>query len=128
LSGAASAGTAGVAAKKSPQGGAPRAGKLPQAWLESIRNGASIYAKKLSITAGQYRVRRKSSVLALSFREMEVLNGLSQGFTREEIADSAGISIGTVKNVISALYTRLGALNRADAIRIAGSAGLIRPS
>jgi DNA-binding CsgD family transcriptional regulator len=36
------------------------------------------------------------------------------------------LSINAVKNVIAGLYTKLGALNRADAIRIAGAAGLIQ--
>jgi LuxR family maltose regulon positive regulatory protein len=100
---------------------------IPQAALESIRNKASIYAKKLSMAAEQYRSRQKSQVLpALSFREIEVLKGLSQGLTRGKIAENAGLTLRTVKNVITGLYAKLGALNRADAIRIAGSAGLIR--
>jgi DNA-binding NarL/FixJ family response regulator len=55
-----------------------------------------------------------------------VLKGLSQGLTREEIADDIRFSVSTVKNVIADLYTKLGAHNRADAVRIAGSAGFIR--
>jgi LuxR family maltose regulon positive regulatory protein len=107
-----------LAEKKSP---------IPRPWLESIRSKASVYAKKLSMVVAQYLSRQKSQVLpALSFREMEVLNGLSQGLTREKIAASAGLSLNAVKNVITGLYAKLGALNRADAMRIAGSAGLIR--
>ncbi|MDR3284904.1 MAG: helix-turn-helix transcriptional regulator, partial [Treponema sp.] len=106
-----------AAEKKSP---------IPRPWLESIRSAASIYAKKLSVVAEQYQARQKSQVLtALSFREMEVLNGLSQGLTRKEIAASADLSLNAVKNVITSIYAKLGALNRADAMRIAGSAGLI---
>jgi DNA-binding NarL/FixJ family response regulator len=64
--------------------------------------------------------------MALSFREMEVLNALSQGLTRKEIARDAGLSLNAVKSVITGLYAKLGAMNRVDAMRIAGSAGLIR--
>jgi LuxR family maltose regulon positive regulatory protein len=107
-----------LAEKKSP---------IPRPALESIRNRASIYAKKLSVLAEQYRTRQQSQVLpALSLREIEVLSGLSHGQSREEIAKNAGLSLRAIKNVIAGLYTKLGALNRADAIRIAGSAGLIR--
>jgi LuxR family maltose regulon positive regulatory protein len=107
-----------AAEKKSP---------IPRPWLESIRSKALIYAKKLSVAAEQYQARQKSQALtALSFREMEVLNDLSQGLTREEIAGDAGLSLSTVKNIITSIYAKLGALNRADAVRIAGSAGLIR--
>jgi LuxR family maltose regulon positive regulatory protein len=102
---------------------------IPRPALENIRNKASVYAKKLSMVTEQYCSRQKShSLPALSFRETEVLNGLAQGLTREEIAKDSGISVRAVKNVISNLYAKLGALNRADAIRIAGSAGLIRVS
>jgi LuxR family maltose regulon positive regulatory protein len=107
------AGTA-LAEKKSP---------IPRPWLESIRSKALIYAKKLSVVVKQYQTRQMT---ALSFRETEVLNGLSQGLTREEIAGDAGLSLSTVKNIITGIYAKLGALNRADAIRIAGSSGLIR--
>jgi LuxR family maltose regulon positive regulatory protein len=76
----------------------------------------------------QYRAGQESQVLiSLSFRETEVLKGLAQGLTREEIAGDIGLSLGSVKKVITGIYAKLGALNRADAIRIAGSAGLIDP-
>jgi LuxR family maltose regulon positive regulatory protein len=95
--------------------------------LENIRNKASVYAKKLSRLVEQYRSRQHSHALpSLSFREIEVLNGLARGQTREEIAEDTGLSVRAVKNVITNIYTKLGALNRADAVRIAGSSGLIR--
>jgi DNA-binding NarL/FixJ family response regulator len=56
---------------------------------------------------------------------MDLLNDLSRGLTRKKIAGNTGLSLGTVKNIIAGLYVKLGAQNRADAIRIAGSAGLI---
>jgi LuxR family maltose regulon positive regulatory protein len=100
---------------------------IPRPALESIRNKASIYAKKISVVVEHYRSRQKSFVLpVLSLQEREVLNGLAQGFTREDIAEDVDLSINAVKNVIAGLYTKLGALNRADAVRIAGSAGLIQ--
>jgi LuxR family maltose regulon positive regulatory protein len=100
---------------------------VPRLWLESIRSKALIYAKKLSVAAEQLRAGQVSPVLGvLSLREIEVLNGLSQGLTREEIAGDNGLSLGTVKKLITDIYAKLGAQNRADAIRIAGAAGLIQ--
>ncbi|MDR2740853.1 MAG: LuxR C-terminal-related transcriptional regulator [Treponema sp.] len=104
---------------------AERNGPIPHLWLETIKSKASVYAKKLSLAAEQYLVRQKPAV-TLSFREMEVLTGLSQGLTREKIACDAALSLNTVKNVISDIYVKLGALNRADAIRIATGTGLLR--
>jgi DNA-binding NarL/FixJ family response regulator len=63
--------------------------------------------------------------VSLSRREQDVLTGLSQGLTREEIAGLSSISINTVKSVISSVYNTLGAVNRADAVRIATSLGLV---
>jgi LuxR family maltose regulon positive regulatory protein len=56
---------------------------------------------------------------------MEVLTGLSQGLTREEIAGLSAISVNTVKSTIRSIYNKLGAVNRADAIRIATALGLV---
>jgi LuxR family maltose regulon positive regulatory protein len=71
--------------------------------------------------------RRESSfvVIPLSPRELEVLTGLSQGLTRDEIAEAAAISVNTVKSVIKSVYNKLGAVNRADAVRIATSLGIL---
>jgi LuxR family maltose regulon positive regulatory protein len=101
---------------------------LPPAWLEKIRRNASNYAKKLFTVAEQCRpaVRsRRDSGVALSRREREVLTSLSQGLTREEIARLSSLSVNTVKSVIRSIYNKLGALNRADAVRLATQLGLL---
>ncbi|MDR2402526.1 MAG: LuxR C-terminal-related transcriptional regulator [Spirochaetaceae bacterium] len=98
---------------------------IQRSWLESIRNKASAYGKRTAVIAEQFRQERNPGV-ALSIREMEVLNALSQGLTREEIASDSAISINAVKSVISSLYTKLDAVNRADAIRIATNLGLLK--
>jgi LuxR family maltose regulon positive regulatory protein len=54
-----------------------------------------------------------------------VLTELSQGLTREEIAGHLSLSVNTVKSVIRSVYNKLGAVNRADAVRIATSLGLL---
>jgi LuxR family maltose regulon positive regulatory protein len=97
---------------------------IPQPWLEAIRGRASAYGKKIAITAEQYRTGVKQTVL--SPQEKTVLHGLSRGLTREEIADEAGLSLNTVKALIKGLYNKLGALNRADAVRIAIVSGILK--
>jgi LuxR family maltose regulon positive regulatory protein len=49
------------------------------------------------------------------------LEGLAQGLTREEIARNLSISVNTVKSAVRSVYNKLGAVNRADAVRIAVS-------
>ncbi|MDR1239055.1 MAG: LuxR C-terminal-related transcriptional regulator [Treponema sp.] len=104
---------------------------IPPAWLERVRRNASAYARKLFLAAGQRPQDgppvkpRIAGGAALSPREMEVLTGLSQGLTREEIAGHSAISVNTVKSVIRSIYNKLGAVNRADAVRIAALQGLV---
>jgi LuxR family maltose regulon positive regulatory protein len=108
-----------------------KATTIPPAWLEQIRRNASAYAKKLSMVADQYRQPAQDrdkpgpAGVYLSRQEREVLAKLSQGLTREEIAAHLSIPLNTIKGVIRSLYRKLGALNRADAIRIATSLGLL---
>jgi LuxR family maltose regulon positive regulatory protein len=109
---------------------------IPSEWLEKIRSRASVYGKKLNALAESFRQPgREVSEQALPdnppapvLRRLEamILWALAQGFTREEIAQSEGISLNAVKENIKNLYEKLGALNRADAIRIANSMGLLR--
>jgi LuxR family maltose regulon positive regulatory protein len=99
-------------------------------WLEQVRLKASAYAKKLFAVTEAFapHVLRGISVggtPSLSQRELDVLRGLSQGLTRDEIANASGISVNTVKSVIRSIYNKLGALNRADAVRIATALGIL---
>lgn len=100
---------------------------LPRSWLEKIRRYSSIYAKKLTTVARYYddRPRNRPPHINLSWRERKILIGLSQGLTREEIAHSSSISVNTVKAGIRSVYNKLGAINRADAVRIAAMRGIV---
>lgn len=55
----------------------------------------------------------------LSERELEVLRGVSEGKSNKEIASALGIAEGTVKIHIKHILSKLGALDRAQAITIA---------
>lgn len=61
----------------------------------------------------------------LSEREIGLLHLLAQGKTNGQIAATFGLSPQTVKNNLSALYGRLGAKNRFDAVAIASRKGLL---
>jgi len=93
---------------------------IPIEWLDDICRKATVYAKKLYNQAGN---GEKDSLL--SHRETEVLTGLSQGLTREELAEASSISPNTVKSVTRSIYNKLGALNKADAVRIASERGIL---
>lgn len=62
----------------------------------------------------------------LTPREVEVLEQLAQGLTNKQIARTLGISEHTVKYHISAIYAKLGAMNRAEAVRIGARRGYVQ--
>jgi LuxR family maltose regulon positive regulatory protein len=104
-----------------------RATAIPRDWLERVRLDAAAYAKKLFAVTEQSAPPspQQKEGINLSRRELEVLTALYQGMTREEIAGLYSLSANTVKSVISSIYNKLGAVNKADAIRIAASLGLV---
>jgi DNA-binding NarL/FixJ family response regulator len=61
----------------------------------------------------------------LTDRELEVLQLLAQGLPNKEIASNLDISAHTVKFHISGIYTKLGATNRTEAVRLGVRQGFI---
>jgi DNA-binding NarL/FixJ family response regulator len=61
----------------------------------------------------------------LTSREHEVLDLLGQGLSNKQIARRLGISEHTVKFHVSALYAKLGAASRTDAVSRGARRGLI---
>jgi LuxR family maltose regulon positive regulatory protein len=98
---------------------------IPRKWLQTIRRDASAYAKKRSLMAAQYENRETSVPADFSRHELLILNSLSQGRTSEEIAAAMRIPVKMVKSAIRQLYIKLGAANRAGAVRSATELGLL---
>ncbi|MEV4892528.1 response regulator transcription factor [Nonomuraea sp. NPDC055795] len=61
----------------------------------------------------------------LSAREIEILHLAAKGVEPEEIAATLHLSVGTVRNYLTKILTKLNARNRVHAIRIASDAGWI---
>jgi DNA-binding NarL/FixJ family response regulator len=61
----------------------------------------------------------------LTDREMDVLRLLAQGRTNQEIADTLYLSVGTVKNYVSAVIGKLQANDRTQAVIYALKRGLV---
>lgn len=94
---------------------------IPAQWLEQTHAKASTFAKRHAYLAARYRQeqRGRPADFSLSKREVELLDNLGQGLTREEISESMQLSLNTVKSIIKQVFSKLGAVNSADAIRIA---------
>ncbi len=61
----------------------------------------------------------------VSPREHDVLSALAAGGTNPAIARALGLSTNTVKQHASSIFRKLGARNRAEAVRLADDLGLI---
>ncbi|MEV0952074.1 response regulator transcription factor [Promicromonospora sp. NPDC050249] len=64
---------------------------------------------------------------ALTGRELDVLRLMARGASNREIADELYLAETTIKTHVGALFTKLGARDRAAAIIFAYDAGLVRP-
>jgi len=93
---------------------------IPDLWLKTINRKASTYAKRLAHAVAEYKqAYHLAKGIVLSTRESEILTDLSQGLSQAEIAESRNLSINTVKMLIKSIYSKTGAGNLADLIRIA---------
>jgi len=102
--------------------------KFDHEWLNLVYNEANDFARQAEAVRAEYRDKNSVKTAEhnpLSKREREVLQALSQGLTREEIALEQYISVNTVKSVIRSIYNKLDSNNRAEAVSIAISHGYI---
>ncbi|MDR0487219.1 MAG: LuxR C-terminal-related transcriptional regulator, partial [Treponema sp.] len=101
-------------------------GNIPMDWLEDINRKAASYAKRQAHVITEYKKAIGiTDNVVLSPREVEILTDLSHGLSRAEIASNRSLSINTIKMVITGIYSKLGAENLADLIRIAVEQKLI---
>jgi len=102
---------------------------IPTQWLEMVATKSSSFAKRVSKIISDYRISHQSENDIRSdftIRELELLNALSHGLSREEIAIDLNLSINTVKHMLQIVFGKLGAENTIDAVRIAISKKLVK--
>ena len=102
--------------------------KIPKEWLNTIYTKSSTYAKQLVQVVSEYNEAHElgnNDQAKLSKREMEALTYLCRGLTREEIAESCYLSVSTIDNTLNKIYDKLGAVNSAEAVRIAKEKNLL---
>ena len=105
--------------------GAPRADVFSA--VRIVAAGGSLLAP-LATSAVLRRVRGEAPPVtgpSLTPRERTVLEHLAHGLGNKQIAAQLGISDRTVKFHVSAVFAKLGAANRTDAVTRAAQAGLI---
>lgn len=92
-----------------------------QTWVAQLKKRLEDYrlaAERFDEGLRKDRTQTKHS-MTLSERELYALGLLSRGLTREEMADTMGISVNGVKKQLGSIYKKLGAHNRSEAVYIA---------
>ncbi len=101
---------------------------IPLEWMEEVNAKAASYAIMLEKTAVGFKEltsmerRRK---LQWSKREREVLAGLNKGLPQAEIALRCHAQLEEVEEIVRSIYSKLGAVNTVDAMRIATMMDLV---
>jgi LuxR family maltose regulon positive regulatory protein len=100
---------------------------IPSQWLKLINRKSATYAKRLLYIISEYKKSHDMvSDTPLSAREEEILKDLCNGLSRSEIAANHDLSVNTVKMVLNAIYSKLGAENLTDVVKIAMNRNLIK--
>jgi DNA-binding NarL/FixJ family response regulator len=94
---------------------------------EIARGGAPLSGGAARVALLALRQRNEQAILpALTRREHQVLVALSFGGGYAEIAQELDVEINTVRTHVRALYRKLGVENRAEAVNLGWSHGLLR--
>lgn len=111
--------------------------RLSTAVKELVHGGAPMSPRAASIVL--QRARRSSSQMAavrigtpsveglLSARQREVLTLLARGHSYDDIALALDLSVNTVRTHLRAIYERLGASTKVEAVVFATELGLLPP-
>ncbi|MGN0854293.1 MAG: response regulator [Kiritimatiellia bacterium] len=98
-------------------------------YLPKSAPSAEIVAAARAAVSGRGFLRRGEAVLPdndlLSRRETQVLVGINDGLTREQIAEALHISVETVKTYAKSIMVKLGAPSSAAAVGKAHELGIL---
>ena len=104
--------------------GAQMKGSPIEAIIKAIR---TVHSGGKAIAAEIQRfLKEDTTPTDLSKRQREVLLGVAEGKTSDQIADDLGISVSAVKQHITAACEKLGASSRAEAVTIALRRNLLK--
>ena len=87
--------------------------------------GSKTLGTNIAAKLAEYSFAPDAGEQQLSMRETEILAGISEGLTAQEISAQMGLALPTVRWYISRLFKKLGAKDRAQAVSIGLARGLI---
>lgn len=109
--------------------------RLPSALVDALQGGVPMSPVAARAVLAQVRSARGDERRApppeppprLSPREREVVEQLSRGLTYEQVALVLDVSINTVRTHVRAVYEKLGAASKTEAVMLALEQGLVKP-
>jgi len=81
--------------------------------IRKVMSGQTIYAPELVVNM------LSADQNPLTARELAVLKAADQGLPTKAIASELFLSAGTVRNYLSAIFSKLGVHNRLEAVSVA---------
>ncbi|MGG2092205.1 response regulator transcription factor [Bacillus sp. S13(2024)] len=99
--------------------------------IELVHHGGTLVPQEIaktifhSIKSTTEQEQTYNNPYKLSDREIDVLYYLSKGLTNKAIAETLFLSVGTIKNYISIIYSKLNVENRALAAKMAVQENLV---
>ncbi len=116
--GAIQAGAKGYVLKGSPAPDLVRA-------IRHVHGGGTYLSPTIGAKLASHAVRPRRDSGLLTPRELAVLRLVAAGQSNRQVAESLGITERTVKFHMTAIFNKLGADNRAQAVALAGRRGLL---
>jgi len=93
---------------------------------ELVRGIRSVHAGGVAVTPRvASRIAESMNQQTLTAREQNILRQLTLGMSNKRIANQLGLAVGTVKTHIKAIFAKLGARSRGEAVAIARRRGII---
>lgn len=88
--------------------------------LQTINDGAPYVTAELAarlLIGGSLLPKRVAKVQgALSYREQQLLDHITKGYTNREIANKLGLTVGTTKVYLTQLFKKMRVRNRLEAV------------
>lgn len=97
--------------------------------VRAVASGETLFGRAVAERLMRYLAEAtppagRAAFPELTDREREVLSLLAEGLTNQEVADTMGISLKTVRNHVSNILARLQVADRTEAVARARAAGL----
>lgn len=95
-----------------------------EAAVQAVSRGEMYFSQQITEMIQSWGLGSPDALEELSVKELEVLRCMARGKTNPQIATELSITVGTVKNHVVSIYSKLGVQSRVQAVLWALERGL----